>query len=329
MMSWKLFKFIACAVAAVLPLTSAAQSTESGYPSKPIRLLVPYAPGGLTDSLGRTIAEHLTQELKQTVVVENRPGAGTQIGARAVSAAAPDGYTLLMATSTTLAAAPAMYKDHVDPVNGLTPISLVATNPFFLVTNAASGYKTVRDVVQDAAKQGTKGLSYGSAGRGSPHHLIMEMFREEARISLVHVPYSGSGTAINGLFDGSFNIMITDLAPARGFLQAGRLRALAVADTRRSNFLPEVPTFAEAGLPEVSLVAWQAVVGPPNLPAAIVARISDALHKMVDSPSFASKCVAMGCDAQRSKSPAEFREFVLSERQRWNKVLRTAGIEPR
>jgi tripartite-type tricarboxylate transporter receptor subunit TctC len=234
-----------------------------------------------------------------------------------------------MATSTTLAAAPAMYKDHVDPVNGLTPISLIATNPFFLVTNTTSGYKSVRDVVQDAAKQGSKGLSYGSAGQGTPHHLIMEMFREEAKLNLVHVPYSGSGTAINGLFDGSFNIMVTDLAPARGFLQSGRLRALAVADSKRSNFLPDVPSFAEAGLPNVTLVAWQSVVGPPNLPPAITARLSEALHKLVDSPAFASRCAALGCDAQRSKSPAEFRDFVLAERQRWKKVLATARIEAR
>lgn len=327
-MSWNLKKVLAVAAAALLPLVAGAQA-DGAYPNRTIKLLVPYAPGGLTDALARAIAEHLSNELKQTVVVENRPGAGTMIGARATSAAPADGYTLLMATSTTLAAAPAMYKDHVDPVNGLTPISLIATNPFFLVTNTTSGYKSVRDVVQDAAKQGSKGLSYGSAGQGTPHHLIMEMFREEAKINLVHVPYSGSGTAINGLFDGSFNIMVTDLAPARGFLQSGRLRALAVADSRRSNFLPDVPSFAEAGLPNVTLVAWQSVVGPPNLPPAITARLSEALHKLVDSPAFASRCAALGCDAQRSKSPAEFRDFVLAERQRWKKVLATARIEAR
>lgn len=324
-----LIQTMACAVSLVLPLSTGAQGADANYPAKPIRLLVPYAPGGLTDSLGRALAEHLTQALGQTVVVENRPGAGTLVGARAASLAAPDGYTLLMATSTTLAAAPAMYKDHIDPLTGLTPITLVATNPFFLVASGTSGYKSVQDVVQDARKQGAKGLSYGSAGPGTPHHLIMEMFREEARIDLVHVPYSGSGTAINGLFDGSFNIMVTDLAPARGFLQSGRLTALAVAEPRRSSFLPDVPTFAEAGLPDVSLTAWQAIVGPPNLPPAIVARINDAVHALVDSPSFAARCAALGCVPRKSKSPAEFRDFVVAERQKWKRVLSTANIVQR
>lgn len=326
-MNWKLKTILMCVAAALLPIAGVAQPAEQAYPSRPIRLIVPYVPGGLTDTLGRTIAEHLSNELKQPVVVENRPGAGTLIGAKATSAAAPDGYTLMMATSTTLAAAPAMYKDHVDPVKGLTPISLVATNPFFLVTNANSGYQSVSDVVTDAQRQRDKGLSYGSAGRGTPHHLIMEMFREEARVKLVHVPYPGSGKAIGGLLDGSFNIMITDLAAARGFLQSGRLKALAVADSQRSGFLPDAPTFAEAGLPAVNLVAWQAIVGPPNMPAAIVARINDAVHKVVSLPAFSARCAALGCDAQVSKSPAEFSQFVLSERSRWNKVLSVANIE--
>lgn len=324
-----LIQTMACVVTLILPLSGVAQGADANYPNKPIRLLIPYAPGGLTDSLGRAIAEHMTQELKQPVVVENRPGAGTLIGARVASLAVPDGYTLLMATSTTLAAAPAMYKDHIDPLTGLTPITLVATNPFFLVSSGTGGYKSVQDVVRDAKKQAAKGLSYGSAGPGTPHHLIMEMFREEARINLVHVPYSGSGTAINGLFDGSFNIMVTDLAPARGFLQSGKLTALAVAEPKRSGFLPDVPTFAEAGLPDVTLTAWQAIVGPPNLPPAIVARISDAVHDLVDSPSFATRCVTLGCVPQKSKSPAEFRDFVVAERQKWKRVLSTAKIDQR
>ncbi|MGE4338101.1 MAG: Bug family tripartite tricarboxylate transporter substrate binding protein [Pigmentiphaga sp.] len=320
---------LACVTLFGAPALAAAQAVDTSYPSKPIRLVVPYAPGGLTDSIGRLIAEGLSTELKQPVVVENRPGAGTMIGAKTVAAAAPDGHTLLLATSTTLAAAPSLYKDHVDPVTGFTPISLVVSNPFFLVTNATSGYQDVDDVVRNVVGQGEKGLSYGSAGLGSPHHLIMEMFREEAAINLVHVPYSGSGTAINGLFDGSFNIMITDLAPARGFIQEGRMKVLAVADDKRSEFLPNAPAFAEAGYPNVSLVAWQSVVGPANLPPVITARLSKALHKVVREPSFADRCEVLGCNAITSKSPEEFKEFIVSEQERWRKVLATAGMKQR
>lgn len=321
-----LLKILLGAAAALLNVAHAA----GDYPSKPIRIVVPYAPGGLTDTLARSIAEQLGAALKQSVVVDNRPGAGTLVGARAVHTSPPDGYTLFAATSTTLAAAPSLYKEYIDPVRGFTHISLVATNPFFMVSNAARGYKSVADVVAAAKRDAAKGLSYGSAGNGTPHHLIMEMFREQAKINLVHVPYQGSGKAIAGLVEaGGLDIMISDLTPALPFLKSGRINALAVADSQRSPFLPDVPTFAEAGLPGVSLVAWQSVVGPAGMPTQVTAKLNEAINRIVASPELAKRCATMGCDAAKPMSPKEFTKYVETEGVRWQRVVKSAGIQPR
>jgi tripartite-type tricarboxylate transporter receptor subunit TctC len=311
--------------------TAPAQGQQESFPARPVRLVVPYAPGGMTDGIGRAMAEGLSKRLGQPVIVENRPGAGTMVGAQAVSSAAPDGYTLLLATSTTLGSSPFLYADRerkLDPLNSFTHVGLVSTNPFILVANGETNLKSVRELL---ARQKASGqpLNYGSAGNGTPHHLAMELFGQQAGLKLLHVPYRGSAPALSDLLAGQFPVMITDLTPALPHIRSGRLVALAVADGTRTPLLPEVPTFKEAGVEGVDLVAWQGIVAPPGLPTPVLGRLNAEIGAVVASTDFKARCFAMGCTAVPSQlQPRQFTEYVRKDLPRWEALVRASGAKP-
>jgi tripartite-type tricarboxylate transporter receptor subunit TctC len=304
-----------------------AQTTagSSTWPDRPIKLVVPYPPGGLTDTLARSVAEPLSKALGQVIIIENKPGAGTLVGAQSVARSPADGYTLLMATSTTLAISPALYRNGlVDPVKDFSPVSLVASVPFFMVALAETGWNSVRDVVEAGRKAP---LQYGSAGSGSPHHLAMEMLDKSTGVRFDHIPYRGSQLALPDLLAGRFKVMVTDLTPALAHIRSGRLRVLATTSPERSSMLPDVPTFAEAGYPAVQAVAWQGIVAPAGTPRAIVDRLAAEIGKIVRSEALRSRCQAIGCEALNPTTPSDFADLVRSEVVRWSRIVADSGAK--
>jgi tripartite-type tricarboxylate transporter receptor subunit TctC len=320
-----LFRLMLAALVAAWPAAPAL--AQSAWPDRPIKLVVPYPPGGLTDTLARSVAEPLAKALGQPVLIDNKPGAGTLLGAQIVARSAADGYTLLMATSTTLGVSPALYRNNmIDPVRDFAPLSLVASVPFFLVASADSGWTTVKDML-DAARAAPAPLQYGSAGNGSPHHLAMEMLQKASGVKFEHIPYKGSQLAIPDLLSGRFKLMVTDLTPAIAHIKAGKLKVLATTAPQRSAMMPDAPTFAEAGMPGVQAVAWQGVVAPAGTPKAVVERLSAEINRIVDSELLKQRCAAIGCDALAPVSPAAFAELVKTDVARWTQVVVDSGAK--
>jgi tripartite-type tricarboxylate transporter receptor subunit TctC len=310
-----------------LAVALAGGAAAQGWPDKPIKLVVPYPPGGLTDTLARSIAEPLAKSLGQPIVIDNKPGVGTLLGAQTVARSPADGNTLLMATSTTLGVSPALYRNGmVDPVRDFAPVSLVASVPFFLVVSADTGWMTLKDLV-DAARASPSPLQYGSAGNGSPHHLAMEMLQKATGVTFEHVPYKGSQLAIPDLLGGRFKLMVTDLTPAIAHIRSGRLRALATTAPQRSAMLPDVPTFAEAGIPGVQAVAWQGIVAPAGTPKSVIDHLATEINRIVASDTLKARCAAIGCDVQTPVSSADFAELVKSDLVRWSQVVQDSGAK--
>ena len=302
-------------------------ASAQAWPDKPLKLVVPYPPGGLTDTLARSIAEPLAKALGQPIVIDNKPGVGTLLGAQAVARSPADGHTLLMATSTTLGVSPALYRNGmIDPVRDFAPVSLVASVPFFLVAAADTGWLTAKDLV-DAARLSPTPLQYGSAGNGSPHHLVMEMLQKATGVTFQHVPYKGSQLAIPDLLGGRFKLMVTDLTPAIAHIRSGKLRALATTAPQRSAMLPDVPTFAEAGIAGVQAVAWQGIVAPAGTPKSVVDRLAAEINRIVDSDTLKTRCAAIGCDALTPVSPGDFAELVKNDVVRWSQVVQDSGAK--
>ena len=314
----------ACASLAAALLCAGAPAVAQTYPTRPVTLVVPYAPGGASDALGRLVAKWLQDKLGQPFVVENRPGAGSAVGADFVARATPDGYTLLLATSTTLAINPALYKKlPYDPITSFTPVGLVANVPFVLVANPATGVKTLKDLVALAkAKPGT--LTYGSAGNGSPQHLFMELLKTSTGIDVIHVPYKGSAPAMNDLVGGQISLMVSDLAPALGQIQAGKIIPLGVTTAQRLAGLPDVPTLAEAGIAGYEATAWQGIVGPAGLPPDIVSTLSTQLRAFVADPATAEAFGRIGLQPV-SDSPSDFAAYIRAEIGKWGPVVRATG----
>jgi tripartite-type tricarboxylate transporter receptor subunit TctC len=249
------------------------------------------------------------------------------LGAQTVARSSADGTTLLMATSTTLGVSPALYRNGmIDPVRDFAPVSLVASVPFFLVVAADTGWLTVKDVV-DAARLSPSPLQYGSAGNGSPHHLAMEMLQKATGATFEHVPYKGSQLAVPDLIGGRFKLMVTDLTPAIAHIRSGKLRALATTAPQRSAMLPDVPTFAEAGIPGVQAVAWQGIVAPAGTPKAVIDRLASEINRIVASDTLKQRCALIGCDALTPVSPADFAELVKNDLGRWSQIVQDSGAK--
>jgi tripartite-type tricarboxylate transporter receptor subunit TctC len=296
------------------------------YPARTIKLVVPYPAGGTTDLLGRMVGDELQSGLGGSVIVENKPGAGTTIGAEQVARAAPDGYTLLLATSTTLAINKTLYR-HLpyDPVKDFTPIALVAGVPFVLIVNPGIPARTLSEFIAYAKSK--PGLTYGSAGNGSPHHLGAEMLKTQAGIEVSHVAYRGSVPAMLDVIAGHISFMVMDLQPALPQIKDGKVRALGVTTPTRVEAAPEIPTLAESGLKNFELVAWQGIVGPAGLPRPIVDQVAAQIEKLVDKPATHDKFKMLALQSLPDSTPDSFAAYVKSEVDRWAAIVKASGAE--
>jgi tripartite-type tricarboxylate transporter receptor subunit TctC len=289
-------------------------------------MIVPYPAGGTTDLLGRLIADQLKSGFGATIIVENKPGAGTTLGAEQVAKSEPDGYTLLMATSTTLAINKTLYKNlPYDPVKDFAPIGLVAGVPFALIINPTIPAKTLTEFIAYANSK--PGLAYGSAGNGSPQHLGAEMIKTAAGIDIRHVPYRGSVPAMLDVIAGHIPFMVVDLQPALQQIREGKVRVLGVTTPKRVAAAPDIPTLAEAGLAGFELVAWQGVVAPAGTPRAIVDQLAAQLGKLMADPATRDRLTALSLEPLPPSTPDSFAAYIKAEVDRWAVIVKNSGAE--
>jgi len=318
-----LFVFIAAGLAA---LGAAPAFAQDRWPSKPITYIVPFPPGGTTDVLARIIGQKLGAALGTTIVVENKPGAGGNVGSEVVAKAAPDGYTILGGTISSHAINVSLYpKLPYDPVTSFQPITLIGTNPNILVVNASSPYKSVQDITAELkAKPGS--LSYASAGNGTSQHLSAELYKFLAGVDMVHIPYKGSGPAIQDVIGGQVPMMFDTSVVAGPHIEGGRLRALAVTSSKRASAFPNVPTMAESGVPGYDVVSWQAIFAPAGTPKPIVDRLHAEVAKILKEPDMQERLAKLGLDPS-GITPAELAAFQKAEIDKWAKVVKAANIK--
>src|SRR3984893_6752250 len=299
---------------------------QAAYPSRNIKMIVPYPAGGTTDFLGRLVAEQLKSGLGATVIVENKPGAGTTLGAEQVAKSAADGYTLLMATSTTLAINKTLYKNlPYDPVKDFAPIGLVAAVPFALIVNPTIPAKTLPQFIAYAKSK--PGLAYGSAGNGSPQHLGAEMLKTAAGIDIRHVPYRGSVPAMLDVIAGHIPFMVVDLQPALQQIREGKVRVLGVTTPKRVASAPDIPTLAEGGLSGFELVAWQGVVAPAAVPRPIIDQLAGQIGKLMADPATRDKLTTIALEPLAASTPDSFAAYIKTEVDRWAVIVRNSGAE--
>ncbi len=299
---------------------------QANYPTRAVRIVVPSSPGGGTDILSRLLTPGLSERLGQTVVVDNRPGAGSIIGNDIVAKAAPDGYTLLMGIST-LAILPSMHKKlPYDAMRDLAPVSQAIAAPNILVVHPSLPVKTVKELIAFAKKHPGE-LNYASAGLGTNPHLSMELFLSMAHIKMVHVAYKGLGPALVDLLAGQVVVATSTMLAGLPHVKSGRLRALGTTGAKRSSVLPNLPTVAEAGVPGYEAVQWYGLFAPAKTPKEIIAKLHGAMVAVLQSPAIKSKLAADGAEPV-GNTPEEFARFLRSETDKWGKVVRTAGIKP-
>ena len=312
------------ATAGALLLLAAPLSMAHAWPARPIRLVVPFPPGGLIDNMARLVGSRLSQELGQPVVIDNKPGAGGNVGAAEVARAPADGYTLLMA-SPALTISPAIYKNLPYQPSQLAPVALLGRVPNVLLVNPASGIGKVQDLVGRAkAKPGQ--LNYASNGNGTSLHLSAELFKRRSETFITHVPYRGAAAAITALLSGEVDMMFDNLPSAIGQIQAGKLRALAVTTAQRSTALPDVPTLAEAGMDGFNVSAWFGVAAPAGLPAPVATRLADALQKVVQQPEVAAAMQRQGADPTFMDA-ASAAAALNADAAQWKQVAAFAKIQ--
>lgn len=306
-------------------LSRSAQAQAQAFPSKPFRLIVPFPAGGPTDIVGRPFAQMLGEATGQSVVVDNRGGAGGSIGADVVAKAAPDGTTLLIGTVGTHAINPALYRKlPYDAVADFTPIGLLASAPVAVVVNPKTPYASIADLVA-AAKKEPGAIAFGSAGNGTPGHLTGEMFAKAAGVELKHVPYKGSAPAVTDLLGGTIPLMFDPVQSVLQHVRGGKLRALAVSSEQRSSVLPQVPTLAESGLRGFEATAWWALFAPANLPPAVAARLVADTRKVVELPGFRDRLIEVGVQTP-SASARPFAQFQRAEIAKWGRAVRDSGV---
>ena len=312
----KLFLFL------LFPVAAFAQ----GYPSRPVRMIIPFAPGGASDFVGRIMQPRLGELLGQPIVVENRAGASGNIGVEAAARSAPDGYTLFLGNIGTIAVNPAVFtKLLVNPLTDLTAVTQVVDVPSVLVANGAFSAGSVKDLVA-LAKASPGKLNYGSPGSGSVNRLEMELLRIAEGLDMVHVPYKGgAGPAVAGLMGGETHVMFTTAASAIGQVRGGKLKLLAVTSPRRMEQAPSAPTMVEAGYPDFVTGSWQGVFVPAGTPRDIVERLFTAVQSTMGSPELAERLKNGGAEVVTSQSSAAFAEFVAAETRRWARVVRESN----
>lgn len=321
-------KLIRICIASLLfmPMLFATNAVSQEWPSKPIRWIVPFPPGGAMDVMARALAEKSSKSLGQAVVIENKPGAGGNIGADFVARSDADGYTMMI-TSIGMATNKFLYpKLSYDPVKDFAPVSLIAIVPNVLVTNATQpNVKTVSDVIANAKAQPGK-LTYASAGNGSSIHLAGEVFTSMAKIDMQHIPYKGSNPAVTDLLGGQVNYMFDSITSAKPHIDAGKLRPIGITTSKRSKALPNVPTIAESGLPGYEVTPWFAVFVPAATPKPIVNKLNAALLDALKSPEIKAKFDGIGAEPLGT-SPDELANYLNKEIERWGKVISTNSIK--
>src|SRR3977135_2751638 len=307
-------------------LVNSPSMAQPAYPGRTIKMIVPYPAGGTTDLLGRLVADQFKSGLNATVIVENKPGAGTTLGADQVAKSEPDGYTLLIATSTTLAINKTLYKKlPYDPVKDFTPIALVAAVPFALIVNPSIPAKTLSEFIAYAKSK--PGLAYGSAGNGSPQHLGAEMLETAAGIDIRHVPYRGSKPAMLDVIAGHIPFMVVDLHPALQQIREGKVKVLGVTTPKRVAAAPDIPILAEGGLDGFELIAWQGVVAPAGVPRVIIDQLAEQIGKLVADPATRDKLATIALEPLAGSTPDSFAAFIRTEVDRWADIVKNSGAE--
>jgi tripartite-type tricarboxylate transporter receptor subunit TctC len=297
-----------------------------GYPSKPIRIVVPYPPGGFNDTLARTLGQKLTEKWGQPVIVDNRPGGGTTIGTNLAAKSAPDGYTLLI-VSFAFAVNPALYASlPYDPVNDFVPIVLAASTPNLLVVNPALPVKSVKELIVLARSKPGK-LNYASAGNGSSNHLSMELFKSLAAVDIVHVPYKGSAPAVTDLIGGQVDLMFDNVPNVLQQVKAGKLRAIAVSSKNRSTFVKDLPTVSESGVPGFDVSVWFGVVAPTGTPQSVIAKLNAEINAILKIAEVRQAFNNQGVETLGG-APAEFSIFLRAQMTKWAKVVEATGARP-
>ncbi|MGZ5103203.1 MAG: tripartite tricarboxylate transporter substrate binding protein [Usitatibacter sp.] len=300
-------------------------TSAQGYPSKPIKIVVPYPPGGFNDTLGRTLAAKFTEDWGQPAIVENKPGANTLIGSDFVAKSAPDGYTLLV-VAFPFAVTPSLIKAMpYDTVKDFAPVALAAQSPNLLVVNPSLPVKTVAELVA-MAKAKPDSLSYASTGNGSSNHISMELFKSLAGVKIVHIPYKGSAPAVTDLLGGQVHVMFDNAPNVLPQVKAGRLRALAQTGASRSAVAPDIPTVAEAGVPGYELTVWFGLVAPAGTPREVVGKLNAEVLKILAMPDVRERFLAQGVEPLGS-TPEEFRDHIRAQMAKWGKVVRDAGVQ--
>jgi tripartite-type tricarboxylate transporter receptor subunit TctC len=315
----------AARLAALLAFSLAAFAQDD-YPNRPVRIIVPFAPGGSTDVVARILADRLGHELRQNFVVENKPGAGGNIGADAVAKASPDGYTLLMGTTGVLAINKYLYKDmSFDADRDLAPVSYTSLITNILVVNPQVPARTVQDLVR-LAKAEPGRLTFASSGAGSSTHLSAELFRSMAGVDILHVPYKGSSQALTDVMAGQVTMLFDNAPSSIPFIEQGRLRAVAVTSTKRLPNLPEVPTLDEAGVQGYESLSWSGIVAPAATPRRVIDKLNAAIEKILREPEVRERFAKLGVEPVGGP-PEAFSRHIRAESEKWGRVVRTANIK--
>jgi len=318
---------LALASAAVVVLASGRPAAAQDYPAKTITFIVPYAAGGNGDIRGRQVSQKLAAILGKPVVVENKAGAGGNIGTDAIAKAAPDGYTIGMGNFAPLSVNASLFKNlPFDPKKDVLPVALIERGPLVLMVNPKSSYKTAQDIVA-AAKAKPGMLTIANGGIGGSHHLSAELFKQSAGIDMISVAYKGGSPATTDLMAGNVEMMFEQMYAAAPSIASGKLRPIAVTAKTRLSQYPQVPTFAEAGFPAVEVQNWQGVIVPKGTPPAIIAKLNDAVNKALKEPDMREKITSQGNEAVGG-TPQEFAQLIASESEKWGKVVREAKIKP-
>ena len=316
---------VAALLAPLAGAQAASTSSGQGYPVKPIRVIVSVPAGGTPDVTARLVTPGLASALGQPLVVDNRGGAGGLIGAEIAAKAAPDGYTVFISSPGALTILTHLRKVPYDTLKDFAPVGLISVGPFVLITHPSLPVQSVKELIALARAQPGK-LNYASAGNGTPNHLAMELFKQMAGVDITHVPYKGAPQAVTDVLAGHMNMMFNSIAPIVGHIRAGRVRVLGIASAKHSPQLPEVPTISEAGVPGFEAENWFGMFVPAQTPKRIIARLNEALVKVVRSPEIQKQFAALGADAVGNSS-GEFAAFVRRDMEKYAKVVRISGAK--
>jgi tripartite-type tricarboxylate transporter receptor subunit TctC len=315
---------LSLAAAGALALVPFAAQAQAAFPSKALTIVVPFSAGGTTDILARVVGQTMSKDLGQPVIIDNRAGAGGNIGAQMVARAAPDGYTLLMGTVGTHAINQSLYKKMpFDPIKDFAPLTRVALVPNLLVANPGQPYKNVKELIAYAKANPGK-VTFASSGSGTSIHLSGEMFSQMAGLEMQHIPYKGSAPALTDLLGGQTAIMFDNMPSVIGHVKAGKLRPLAVTTPQRSPALPDVPTIAESGVPGYSATSWFGLLAPANTPAPVIAKLNASILKALADPEVKKKMAEQGAEPHGEK-PEQFAEFIRSETAKWGQTVKKSG----